>query len=391
MYKHKVSVIIPAYNQCKFLGYAIQSVLDQTYQDFEVLVIDDGSTDDTGEVAKKFRDPRIKYIYQDNQGLSAARNMGIRHAEGEYLTYLDSDDLFLPDKLKLLVSALDSQPEVGFVAGQAIPIDESGNRIGKIFNTPIPADVCQLLIGNPLHVGSVMLRHSWQTRVGFFDETLRSYEDWDMWLRLSVAGCKMSWVAQPVSFYRFHKSQMVRNPNQMTTATFAVLDKTFNDLYLPEKWQQMRNQAYSSAHLRAAMQAYYFSDYVAGKTHLSEAVKLYPEVIDNDAQMLAERLAAFADSPKNTSPLKFLEVIYKHLPDNLYVLRHRRNQDMSLAAVQFAFDAYEQGKVAVAIQAFLLAIRYQPKWLTNRGVVSLLARSIILHLFMSPGRVNSSG
>jgi glycosyltransferase involved in cell wall biosynthesis len=206
-----VSVIIPAYNQSDYLGIAIQSVLDQTYQDIEILVIDDGSTDDTRKVANRFSDPRIKYIYQANKGLSGARNTGIRNSAGEYLTFLDSDDLFLPEKINLLASFLNSQTEIGFVAGQAIPIDEHGQRIGNLFDNPIPKDPSKLLLGNPLHVGSVMLRRSWQEKIGYFDESLRSYEDWDMWLRLAISGCKMGWVAQPVSKYRFHSKQMVRN------------------------------------------------------------------------------------------------------------------------------------------------------------------------------------
>jgi glycosyltransferase involved in cell wall biosynthesis len=132
-----VSVIIPAYNQGHYLGEAIQSVLSQTYQDFEVLVIDDGSTDNTAEIARSFSDPRIQYIYQDNRGLSGARNTGIRHARGEYLTYLDSDDQFLPEKLELLTPNLKPTLELGLVAGQAIPIDEHRPAGWKIFTTPL--------------------------------------------------------------------------------------------------------------------------------------------------------------------------------------------------------------------------------------------------------------
>ena len=123
--------------------------------------------------------PRVRYVYQENGGLSAARNTGIRHAAGLYLTYLDSDDLFLPKKLELLVGALESQPEPGLVAGQAVLIDENSQPMGEVFETALPDDPTQLLLGNPLHVGSVLLRREWQDRVGFFDESLRSYEDWE--------------------------------------------------------------------------------------------------------------------------------------------------------------------------------------------------------------------
>ena len=111
-----VSIIIPAYNQAHYLGAAIASALGQSYGDVEVIVVDDGSTDKTREVVEQIGDPRLRYVYQENQGLSAARNTGIRHACGTYLSYLDSDDLFLPEKVALLLAVMEERPEVGLVA-----------------------------------------------------------------------------------------------------------------------------------------------------------------------------------------------------------------------------------------------------------------------------------
>ncbi len=276
-----ISVIIPAYNQADYLAAAVHSVLDQTYRNIEVIVVDDGSTDQTAEIGQSFADPRVRYFHQENRGLSGARNTGIRNARGDYLSYLDSDDLFLPDKLSLLAKVLDATPEVGLVAGQAIPIDESEQKIGKVFDTPLPADPTNLLLGNPLHVGSVLVRKSCQDEVGFFDETLRSYEDWDMWLRLGLAGCGMAWVDQPVSLYRFHTAQMTRIGTQMTTATFAVLDNFFNIPDLPRPWLDLKARAYSNAHLRATAQAYLSRDFERAKEHLSSAVDLNPCLEEN--------------------------------------------------------------------------------------------------------------
>jgi hypothetical protein len=369
-----VSIIIPAYNQGHYLGEAIQSALSQTYQDFEVLVIDDGSTDNTAEIARSFSDPRIQYIYQDNRGLSGARNTGVRHARGEYITYLDSDDQFLPEKLELLIAEFEADPRLGLVAGQAIPIDELGRRVGRIFSTPLVADPGQLLLGNPLHVGSVLIRHEWQAKTGYFDEGLRSYEDWDMWLRMLRLGCRMGWIDQPVSLYRFHRAQMTRLGNQMTIATFAVLDKALADPHLPENWRLLKNTAYSSAHLRAMAQCCHANAFDQAKHHLCEAARLDPRLMENNGQLLAERLSALADSPKNPDPPAFLEVIYNHLPDELTMLKAQRKPMLAKFAVEIGFEAHAQGDRALARSAMLRAIRNQPAWLANRGVLSILLR-----------------
>ena len=371
----KVSVIIPAYNQANYLRSAIQSVLDQTWTDFEILVVDDGSTDETADIANALTDERVQYIYQDNKGLSAARNTGIKHSAGKYLTYLDSDDQFLPEKLEVLVNVLEENPHFGFAAGQAIPIDEDNLPIGEIFDIPLPDDSSQLLLGNPLHVGSVMVERSWQEIAGLFDETLRSYEDWDMWLRLARAGCLMAWVARPVSLYRFHRHQMTRQGKQMTTATFAVLDKHFSDPTLPESWRGLRDSAYSNAHLRAAMQAYNAQDFSAAQSHMLEACRLNPELVAGEADLMANRLAAFACSPKNPDPIHFLETIYNHLPDELDILRRRRKQDIGQAALDAGFKSFYSGKHAAARSAIMRAVRYQPEVLKNRGVWSVLAQT----------------
>ena len=367
-----VSVIIPAYNQGHYLGKAIKSVLEQTYTHFEIIVVDDGSTDNTAEVARSFDDARIQYIYQDNRGLSAARNTGLRLAQGEFLSFLDSDDLFLPDKLSLLVRALQADPGWGMAAGQAVLIDENDAPTGKIYTTPIPEPVEQLLLGNPLHVGSVLVRSIWQDKAGEFDESLRSYEDWDMWLRLARLGCKFGWVDAPVSLYRFHSAQMTRIGRQMTHATFAVLDKVYSDPDLPQSWQALKDQAYSNANLRAMAQAYLAEDYAQGKAYLSDAIRLNPKLVDGQALELSNRLSALADSPKTNNPVNFLASIYANLPDELDSVRQRAPGELSKKAVTVAMDAYRHQEYQVARSYLHQALKYQPAWLTKREVLAAL-------------------
>jgi glycosyltransferase involved in cell wall biosynthesis len=370
-----ITTIIPAYNQGHFLADAINSVLAQTYQDFEIVVVDDGSTDDTAAIAQSFTDPRVRYIYKQNGGLSSARNEGLRHAQGQFISYLDCDDCFLPEKLEILIGEMSNYPDLGLVAGQAVPVDEHGRHIGKTFATPLPADLRQLLLGNPLHVGSVLVRRNWQEQVGFFDETLRSYEDWDMWLRLARAGCQMAYVPKPVSLYRFHTAQMTRDGRQMTTATFAVLDKLFNDPDLPVDWRTLQAQAYSQGYLRKTAQAYRVRDYETGQQSLVKAVELNPELIAGDANKLANQFSAWVELPKTSDKFAFLEDIYNHLPPELPTLQQRRRQDLGRAAMQMAYETYAQGDMAQARTAVRASLRYQPGRITNRGTLAILMRS----------------
>jgi glycosyltransferase involved in cell wall biosynthesis len=371
----KTSVIIPAYNQARYLNQAIESVLNQTDPDFELVVVDDGSTDDTAQIAHTFSDKRLRYIYQENRGLSAARNAGIHHTSAPFITFLDSDDVFLPEKISCLAEALQQHPEFGLVAGQAIPIDEEGLRIGKIFDKPIPKEPSLLLLGNPLHVGSVMLRRECQEKVGDFDESLRSYEDWDMWLRLARNGCGFGWVPRPVSLYRFHTAQMTRIGTQMTTSTFAVLDKVYADANLPEEWQSLRDKAYSHAHLRAAAQAYLAHDFDYARNQLRKAVQLNSELANGEGRALADLFISWTELPKVRDRFQFLEGVFNHLPEEIPALQKNRRQYLGEAAIQMAFQAYLTGDYKMTRNAVIHAIRYQPHWMINRGAVSIFIRS----------------
>jgi tetratricopeptide (TPR) repeat protein len=162
----------------------------------------------------------------------------------------------------------------------------------------------------------------------------------------------------------------------MTAATFAVLGKIFSDPALPASWRAMRDRAYSQAHLRATASYYHAGDFSKGQAHISEAVKLNPELLTNEAQPLANHLASLAASPKNRDPLSFLEGIYRHLPDSLQVLRRRGSQDLGQMSVRLAFEAYQKGDLDKTQKLVLRAIRYHPAWLVNRGVVSMFLSSL---------------
>ncbi len=181
-----VSVIIPTYNRADFLKEAIESVLQQTYQGFELLVIDDGSTDHTRELVSRYGKQAV-YIFQEHQGVSSARNRGIRLSDAEYVAFLDSDDLWLPAKLERQVAILDQHSDVPLCHTEEIWI-RRGVRVnqkkkhqkygGHIFPYCLP-----LCVISP---SSAMVRRSLFEEIGYFDETLPACEDYDLWLRITT-------------------------------------------------------------------------------------------------------------------------------------------------------------------------------------------------------------
>ena len=181
----KISVIIPTYNRKKTLARAIQSVRNQSLSPFEILIIDDGSNDGTeGWVKENFQS--IKYIYQNNHGVSSARNIGIENAHGDWIAFLDSDDEWLPNKLYEQVKAIDSNPEMKFFHTNEIWI-RNGVRVnqmkkhkkygGYIFEKCL--DICRV---SP---SSVLIQKEVFDNIGIFDESLRVCEDYDLWLRIT--------------------------------------------------------------------------------------------------------------------------------------------------------------------------------------------------------------
>ena len=207
----KVSVLIPAYNAMEFLPATIASVLAQTYQDFEVIVVNDGSIDDVEGWVNELPDQRVKLVSQSNKGLASARNTGLATAKGDYIAFIDADDLWLPNKLEKQVQLLDTQPDVGLVYTWISLIDETGQPQGKLRKNHAQGNVwVQLTTHNIVECGSVALvRRECFDKVGLFDDTLpfSCSEDWDMWLRIA-AHYSFGSVAEPLVQYRCHSNNL---------------------------------------------------------------------------------------------------------------------------------------------------------------------------------------
>jgi glycosyltransferase involved in cell wall biosynthesis len=223
----RVSVVIPAYNAAWCVGRAIDSALAQQYSDREVIVVDDGSTDATADVLARYRDA-IRVVGKRNEGLSSARNTGIRAAVGEFVAFLDADDHWLPAKLMRQVALLDSHPEIGFCSTAASLVSPDGTRLGE-WPCPQPVDnmLREIFARNAAVAGSgsaVVARRELFKRSGMFDESLKSLEDIDMWMRLAAI-TRYACVPELLTVILRNPASMSRNLDVMRESAIRVLHK----------------------------------------------------------------------------------------------------------------------------------------------------------------------
>jgi glycosyltransferase involved in cell wall biosynthesis len=204
-----VTVVIPAYNVAPYVSQAIDSVLAQTYKNIEIIVVDDGSKDATRDVVALYAEKNlVHYIYQENKGLSAARNTGIRKAKGEFIAILDSDDLFLPEKIQQQVAYLVAHPECGVSYCDVWHFRETEPDKMLTLKSDFYSGsevFPHLLRKNFIIPLSVVFRKSEIMQVGLFDETRRRTEDWEYWLRLSYSGVQFCHLPEILAKCRLHR------------------------------------------------------------------------------------------------------------------------------------------------------------------------------------------
>lgn len=209
----RISVIVPTYNCGNFIGQALESVFAQTYKDYEVIVVDDGSTDKTRDVID-YLSKRIVYLEQSNRGPSAARNLAILHATGEFLAYLDADDQWFPYKLEKQIAYLEAHPECGLVHSDVTVIDEGNQILCQSFDQensrPILQGNCvhELLRHSCIHMPSVMERHTCFNEAGGFEERIRYAEDYLHWLRVVLAGHNLGYCKESLALYRLRTGSL---------------------------------------------------------------------------------------------------------------------------------------------------------------------------------------
>lgn len=229
----RVSIIVPAYNAARYLPAAISSVLSQTYADWELIVIDDGSTDETRSVVHSYSPKlgaKLRYLHQSNRGVSAARNRGIREAQGEFVALLDADDVWLPTRLARGVALLDSSPRVGLVHSRLARIDSNGATVDYL---TFPARYQAGRIAVDLYTRranilspTVLLRMRCLDDVGLFDETMHASEDRDLWFRIAERH-EVAYIDEILAHYRVNSGGATSDPDRMLKGQLFFIHKHY--------------------------------------------------------------------------------------------------------------------------------------------------------------------
>lgn len=243
-----VSVVIPTYGRADYLLAAIDSVLAQTRPPGEIIVVDDGSPDDTADrVASLVRAGRVRYVRRENGGLAAARNTGAAHAAGAFLLFLDDDDLLVPTALEALVDALETRPEYAFAYGDWVRFAGATPPPPDDRKPPEVADRNAFLMFNRIGTaGMVLMRRAAYEAVGGFDASLRKVEDWDMWLRMLARYPALN-VGRSVLFYRLHANNVSHDIAGMYQASLGVARSHLAALP-PDRRVVMRRFTYDHLH-----------------------------------------------------------------------------------------------------------------------------------------------
>jgi glycosyltransferase involved in cell wall biosynthesis len=272
-----VSIIMPAYNVVSYVGDAIRSALAQTYADFELIVVDDGSQDGTADVVRQLArdDSRIHLVQHPNRGLAGARNSAMRAARGTYFALLDSDDLWEPDFLAEQIGILEARPDIDIVTGNGWCL--GGARHGQLARPcpdPRPAPDLASIIGDEwsVFIMSVFRRHVYTT-IGAFDEEMRSNEDYDFWLRAAVAGLRFYRNDRPLGHYRVRTDRlsasdvrMLRGILHVYTKLRPAIDRRPREMTILDRQIRRFEAEWMAAEARLAIE---IADFEAAREHLS--------------------------------------------------------------------------------------------------------------------------
>lgn len=334
------SVIIPAYMADRYLSEAIQSVLDQTFPDFEVIVVNDASPDNTNAVVAGFNDSRIKYIiHPENRGLPATRNTAVRASLGKYIALLDADDIFHPEKLQVHYKYLRDHPDVGVSYNSRFEIGESSDLIRRIWIAPSRITFPDLVTGYPFAPSDIVIGREWLFQIGLFDEINSFYgEDLNTNFRLALAGCTFGYVERVLNFRRNYKARIHKRLDASLNSVFRNLEFLFNDPKCPQVVIEMRDRAYAYNYSVWAYFAFTQNETESGIEWLRKAVQLDPRLLQDNASPLLYFLMWSCATDDRGDLVESMKDIFNQLPEDFLILRSRLDWALGRALLIRGFE-----------------------------------------------------
>jgi glycosyltransferase involved in cell wall biosynthesis len=361
-----VSIIIPVHNRAQFVGKTVASILAQDFKDYEIIIVNDASTDNTAQVLSHFDDHVQVIALETNIGPAAARNLALEKSRGEMIAFLDSDDLWRPNMLSTTVSYLLRNPEIDLVCGACDEIDETGKRIRKVnwpstFQPLADTDFLALLTlrGNLITVASLLIRRKCFECCGIFDTTLKRSMDWDLWLRMAGHGHKIAFIDVHVAHYRRHRGNITRDPQSMEQAANQILAKAFADHQTAARLSVLKEHAYISSWIRIAQ--------------LSREAGLEAEV--HKFVRLAEE--QYQKAPLNRAlNLQYLVLLFSLPEANLFIQKIIASTPEAEPLYHWlAAKKYLQSKnYSRTILSLLKLITQQPTWLVRKIITGTSLR-----------------
>lgn len=382
----RVSVIIPTYNRAAVIGRTIDSVLAQTYPNIEVIVVDDGSTDDTRDVLSRY-DERVRYVYQQNSGPSAARNRGVAQSTADYIAFLDSDDIILPTKVAKQVAYLDAHPEADIVLcgwraferdGVTIGLEVKSVSIGHLLDDTLLSGINGLI---PLN--APLMRRECFVCLHGFDGSLVSREEQDLWIRAILAGYKFGIVSEVLCTIADTPASYGKNLANTEKVMPLILERVFSHPALRKRTLALKDQVHARVYLQLGY--CHFSNRL---TEGDSEMDLARDYLDK-AMALKLRARAWGQANLDLVPYWAMTLAGDANPKaNLFRLMDElfpkplrpawmEAEFSARLHTMLAFRAYRANRRWEVVHHVCNAVRFKPTLVNNRGISAIFIRSLL--------------
>jgi len=382
--KPTVSICICSYNHARYLPQTIDSVLTQTYQDFELIIVDDGSKDNSHEVLSDYQQrypDKIRYVWHAdhaNRGISVSCNLAVSLAQGRLFAWLGSDDYWFPDKLAKQVRFFEQHPEVGMLHTSALTLDANGTLfpVSNVHDSIDPQPLATIVISNPVVASTAMMPTRLFDELGAFDENL-VFSDWELWIRIA-ARYPIGFLAEPSCAYRVHGQNVSISSKAdiILKHNVAVIDTVAANI--PAIDLPLKNRSLANMYLRAGLDGIAGGDIESGRTRLKQAAEFLgtPLPAPSDEALLEAVIShtLYLLAPAGWTEARceeFLQTVFQNIAPQLTA------SALAKYHVTQAFIHHAQGERAEVRRHVMRAIRLKPGVARNRGVVSIGVQALL--------------